>query len=60
MCTPPGSNRVLAECNATTLEHAVEQLSPLCLAATLDKTGYAKVSDTTYTVAEYYNNGVGA
>jgi len=59
-CWPVGNgsaNRQLAECDAANKTDAVENLQPHCpVGVTLDATGYTKVGEVSYVVAEEFGS----
>ncbi len=48
------ANKCLAECDAANMTEAITKLQPSC-PAPLDATGYVKVNEKTYVIAESVN-----
>ena len=59
-CWPVGNgsaNRQLAECDAANKTDAIKKLQPHCPdIVTLDATGYAKIGEISYVVAEEFGS----
>jgi hypothetical protein len=51
------ANKVIADCETSTLEEAVEKFRKMCGdTLMLDDSGYGKIGDVSFCIAEYHEN----
>jgi hypothetical protein len=51
-----GANKVIADCGPCDFATALEKFRKMCINLTLDDSGYAKLGDTSFCIAEYHEN----